>query len=162
VAGLSGAGACIQTMTVSDSAYMLVKPGRMRDMGYVVAAESSEVSLDERMAARAALRRACEVLGLDASRIRVRWFHSVTGDTPGAMRTRSGEVIRGQFTPVVPDRIEIRVGLRLADLQRTVLHEVRHLAQQLRWGLLDGPEDRVWRERDASRWADEMMRSKAA
>jgi hypothetical protein len=136
-------------------AYLLVQPARMRDWGWTVPAEADEVSLDERMVARAALRRGCEALGLDASEISIRWFHCVTIDTPGAMRTKSGEAVLGQFNPAVPQRIEIRTGQPLADIRRAVFHELRHLAQHR--GLIDGPADLGWRESDASAWADTMM-----
>jgi hypothetical protein len=136
-------------------AYLLVQPARMRDQGHVVPATADEVSLDERLIARAALRRGCEVLGLDAGEITIRWFHRAMGDTPGAMRTRSGQAIVGQFNPAVPQRIEIRTGQPLADIRQAVFHELRHLAQQ--HGLVDGPADREWRERDAQGWAEAMM-----
>jgi hypothetical protein len=150
-----GARACARTMTAE--VLMLIKPSRMADLGYVVAAEASEVSLDEFMAARAACRRACGALGLDAGQIWVRWFHQTMGDTPGAMRTTSGQAILGRFNPAAPQRIEIRTGQSLADIRRAVFHELRHLAQQCWWGLADGTPDIEWREQDASRWADAMM-----
>jgi hypothetical protein len=148
---------------VTDEAFFLIRdPARMRDWGFTVPASPDEITLDESMAARKALRRACGVLGLDAGQIQVRWFHQTTGDTPGAMRTTSGQAILGRFNPAVPRRIEIRTGQPLADIRRAVFHELRHLSQQFRWGLADGTPDIEWREQDASRWADAMMRSEAA
>jgi hypothetical protein len=140
---------------MASEAYMLIQPARMRDQGHVVPATADEVSLDERMVARAALRHGCGVLGLDASEITIRWFHRAFADTLGAMATRSGEAIVGQFNPAVPQRIEIRTGQPLADICRAVFHELRHLAQQR--GLIDGPADRERRERDAQGWAEAMM-----
>jgi hypothetical protein len=143
---------------VTDEAYFLVTdPTRMADLGYVVAVEPSEVSLDEVRVARTSLRRACRELGLDDARIRTVWHCQAFADTEGARRTKSGMPVCGFFDPQKDWQVSILVGMPLRDLRLAVFHEAYHLWQHRRYGPADSEADVEWREQDADRWADAMM-----
>jgi hypothetical protein len=138
---------------VTDEVFLIKDPALKRP-GWYIYVTPSEVPLDQLRVARRAVRRGCEQLGIPEPRIR--WFAPAYRDTEGAFFV--GHEFGGR---VFPDRLfEVELLADWSpDVERSCLHELRHVYQFRRWGLVRDEADRGRREADARWWANEMMRS---